>query len=298
MSPSLEQLRTFVTSAEQGSFSAAARALGKAQSVVSTTIANLEIDLGLPLFDRSGRMPRLTPAGERVLVEARQLLTAAGRLQVLAGELARGVEPRLTLAVDDEAQLPWLAPLLEAFAARFPDVELELLFPLLGDLPALLRSGRAQLGISYSSWQPGDVIVAHALGRVDMPLVVAPGHPLGLCVPLRLADLAAARQLMVTGRHEGEERQRFRLAAQVWWVEGDAQVLELVKRGLGWASIPDFLVAGPLARGEVLRLAPDFLPEPPSLQLELLWHGGRPLGEAGRWLREALLAHWPRAALA
>ena len=54
MNPSLEQLKTLLVAAQAGSFSAAARQLGKAQSVVSTAIANLEIDLGLELFDRSG----------------------------------------------------------------------------------------------------------------------------------------------------------------------------------------------------------------------------------------------------
>lgn len=294
MNPTLEQLRTLAAAAEQGSFSAAARALGKAQSVVSSAIANLEIDLGLELFDRSAHTPRLTPAGERLLVEARQLLAAAGRLRALAGELAGGIEPRLTLAVDDEAQLPWLGPVLEGFSARFPDVELELLFPLLEDLSDMLRTGRAQLGISYSSWQAGDVIVARVMGMVGMPMVVAPSHPLARCTPLLQTDLEGSRQLLVTGRRDGGERQRFRLASQVWWVEGDAQVLELVKRGLGWATIPEFLLAGPLARGEVVRLKPDFLSEPPMLQLGLHWHGARALGEAGRWLRDALLAHWPR----
>lgn len=63
MTPSLEQFKALLAAAETGSFSAAARRLGKAQSVVSTAIANLEIDLGLELFDRSGRYPVLTEAG-------------------------------------------------------------------------------------------------------------------------------------------------------------------------------------------------------------------------------------------
>ncbi len=94
---------------------------------------------------------------------------------------------------------------------------------------------------------------------------------------------------MVTGRREGTERHRFRLSAQVWWVEGDLGVLELVKLGLGWAAVPDFLLHRPLARGEVVVLKPDFITQP-ELALELQWHRARPLGQAGRWLKEALLA--------
>ncbi|ELU07149.1 hypothetical protein CAPTEDRAFT_119712, partial [Capitella teleta] len=70
MSSFFDMLITFVAVAEKGSFSAAARSLGKAQSGVSTTISNLEIDLGVELFDRTHRTPELTPAGRALLREA------------------------------------------------------------------------------------------------------------------------------------------------------------------------------------------------------------------------------------
>ncbi|MGL6070507.1 LysR family transcriptional regulator [Craterilacuibacter sp.] len=292
MNPSLEQFRALLAAAETGSFSAAARKLGKAQSVVSTAIANLEIDLGLELFDRTGRYPQLTIAGARMVREAGILLAQSERLQAIAGELAAGVESRLTLAIDDDAHLPWLAPLLEAFATRYPTVELELLFPLMEDLTEMLVTGRAQLGISYQKVEPQREIVACSLDRVMMPLVVSPDHPLAHQAELNESDLQGARQLMATGRREGTERQRFRLAAQVWWVEGDLAVLELVKRGLGWAAIPDFLLHQPLARQEVIVLKPDFIPLQ-TLALELQWHRAHPLGQAGCWLKEALLARAP-----
>ncbi|MFQ2301963.1 LysR family transcriptional regulator [Aeromonas dhakensis] len=289
MNPSLEQLRVLLAAAQAGSFSAAARQLGKAQSVVSTAIANLEIDLGLELFDRSGRYPVLTEAGVRISQEADILLAQSARLQAIAGELASGVESRLTLAIDDDSHLPWLGAVLEEFATHYPTVELELLFPLMEDLTEMLISGRAQLGISYQKELPQQEIVARSLGGVAMPLVVSPEHPLAHKAPLRESDLQGARQLLVTGRREGTERHRFRLSAQVWWVEGDLGILELVKLGLGWAAVPDFLLHRPLARGEVVVLKPDFITQP-ELALELQWHRARPLGQAGRWLKEALLA--------
>lgn len=293
MNPSLEQLKALLAAAETGSFSAAARKLGKAQSVVSTAISNLEIDLGLELFDRSARYPVLTEAGTRIHQEATILLAQSERLQAIAGELAAGIESRLTLAIDDDSHLPWLGSLLEEFATRYPGVELELLFPLMEDVTELLKSGRAQLGISYQKEQPEREIASRSLGSVGMPLVVSPDHPLAHRTPLRESDLQGARQLMVTGRREGTERHRFRLSAQVWWVEGDLGILELVKLGLGWAAIPDFLLHRPLARGEVVVLNPDFIAKA-ELELELQWHRARPLGQAGRWLKEALLARVPR----
>lgn len=291
MKLSLESLQWLVVVAERGSFSAAARVLGKAQSAVSTAIANLEIDLGLTLFDRSGRLPRLTMAGERMVAEARALLAQQGQLQAVAAELAAGVEARLTLAIDDGSLLPWLAPVLEQLAGRYPSLELELLFPMMEDLDEMLLSGRAQLGVGYQGMTTPAALARFGLGQMAMPLVVAPGHPLAQMAAPTLADLGRYRQLLVTGRQPGVERERFRLSTTIWWAEGDLSVLELVKRGLGWGSVPAFLLTDALARGEVVRLPDAALPAIPALPIELLWPSARALGPAAQWLRQALQAH-------
>jgi hypothetical protein len=67
----LDQLRTFIAAVDEGSFSAAGRKLRRAQSVVSQTLANLEAQLGIKLFDRSARYPRLTEEGRSLLPDAR-----------------------------------------------------------------------------------------------------------------------------------------------------------------------------------------------------------------------------------
>lgn len=291
MSLSLESLQLLVTAADSGSFSAAARRLGKAQSAVSTGIANLEIDLGLTLFDRSGRLPRLTAPGERMVAEARALLAQQAQLQALAAELAAGIEARLTLAIDDDSLLPWLTPVLEQLAAAYPLLELELLFPMMEDLSDMLLSGRAQLAIGYQGLVTPVALTRFGLGRMAMPLVVAPDHPLTRLSAPGLEDLRQHRQLMVTARQPGTERERFRLSTAIWWVEGDLGVLELVKRGLGWATVPAFLLTDALAHGDVVCLPDEALPPIPELSIELLWHSARPLGPAAQWLRQTLQAH-------
>ena len=291
MSLSLESLQLLVAAADSGSFSAAARRLGKAQSAVSTGIANLEIDLGLTLFDRSGRLPRLTAPGERMVAEARALLAQQAQLQALAAELAAGIEARLTLAIDDESLLPWLTPVLEQLAAAYPLLELELLFPMMEDLSDMLLAGRAQLGIGYQGLTTPAALTRFGLGRMAMPLVVAPDHPLAQMAAPGLEDLRQHRQLLVTARQPGTERERFRLSTAIWWVEGDLSVLALVKRGLGWATVPAFLLTEALAHGDVVCLPDEALPPIPELSIELLWHSAHPLGPAAQWLRQTLQAH-------
>ncbi|MCB2384544.1 substrate-binding domain-containing protein, partial [Shewanella sp. SR1] len=166
------------------------------------------------------------------------------------------------------------------------------LFPLMEDVTDLLLTGRAQLGICYKNENPHREIVTYTLGEVAMPIVVSTEHPLARKQPLNEIDLQGSRQLLVTGRREGSERQRFRLSAQVWWVEGDLGVMELVKRGLGWAAIPAFLIQEALARQEVVVLESDLISRH-ALTLELQWHRALALGQAGRWLKETLQSKVP-----
>ena len=96
----LDQLRLLVTVAEEGTFSGAARRLHRVQSAVSYGIANLERALGVELFDRSHRRPRLTPTGRGLLGDARQILEATAHLASRAAAVSEGLELDVLLVVD------------------------------------------------------------------------------------------------------------------------------------------------------------------------------------------------------
>ena len=289
----LQQLEIFAVVVAAGSFSAAARQLGKAQSAVSTAISELEIDLAVPLFDRSQRYPQLTPAGERLLPQARQIQQQCLEFQELAGSLSAGMESHLTLAVDDAGQLPWLTPLLTELAGQFPRLELRLLFPLLEDVTGLLAKGSADLAIGFAPAQPVAGVHRWPLTELNFVLAVAPGHPLAQLAGagVTLLQLQQYRQLMVTDRQQGQEKQRGRLAVDVWWVEGDLAVQSLVQQGLGWAWLPEQLARRSekalciLPLDASLQASLALLP----LQLELWQRAGQVLGPAGSWLKQRLL---------
>src|ERR1700749_1139948 len=96
---SLDQLRTFIAAVDEGSFSAAARKLLRAQSVVSETVSNLEDQIGVPLFDRSGRYPKLTPAGVVLLADARSIITRVDLLKGRAQSMAAGAPTLIAVVV-------------------------------------------------------------------------------------------------------------------------------------------------------------------------------------------------------
>src|SRR4029453_13863123 len=96
----LDQLRIFIAAVDEGSFSAAGRKLRRAQSVVSQTLANLEAQLGVKLFDRSARYPRLTEEGRSLLVDARGVAGNVDEFKARARAMREGVEPELSVAMD------------------------------------------------------------------------------------------------------------------------------------------------------------------------------------------------------
>ena len=96
----LDQMRIFVAIAETGSFRAAAAGLSRVQSAVSHAIGNLEAELGVALFDRSRHRPVLTPEGEALLANARDILLRVDAMRARARGMGEGVELELSLVVD------------------------------------------------------------------------------------------------------------------------------------------------------------------------------------------------------
>lgn len=242
MTVSLEQLQAFVAAAESGSFSAAGRRLRKAQSAVSTQVANLETDLGLELFSRAGRNPVLTEAGQRLLEEARVVLDRREHLIGVASSLEQKVESRLVVAIDELYPEHALGALFADFAREFPYVELELLFPLMEDVSRMVLAGSADLGVMWRQEALPVELGFQTIGWVPLKLVCGRGHPLAKA-RVEWEELKRHRQILVAARSDGAEKRRLRVAAEVWWVESHWVILEMVKQGIGWALVSDHVIA-------------------------------------------------------
>ncbi len=125
--PTYDQLHLLLAVVDEGSFAAAARRLGRAVSVVSYGIANLEARLGLTLFERAGtRRPVLTDDGKAILAEARMVARGMDGLRARAKGLHDGLEAEIGLVVDVMLPPDRLGAALRAFNAHFPTVSLRL----------------------------------------------------------------------------------------------------------------------------------------------------------------------------
>ncbi|SDR84421.1 DNA-binding transcriptional regulator, LysR family [Halopseudomonas sabulinigri] len=289
MKLSPESLEAFMQAAAQGSFSAAARRLGKSQSTVSEAVARLEIDLGVNLFDRSGKAPMLTDAGRALLPRVEDVLGASDRLQLAAGALAGGLEARLTLVMSDAYQSPDYKTRMTRLAERFPELELECVFAEHADVINLISSGRAALGLLPATGpHPPEIGSATVAERAEFAIFVAATHPLATTAQLSLDELGQWRSLRLNTLHETGARLDDVPKSRVrsWSAPNYLILLDLAVLGFGWAALPRWLVNSYAAERLVELQIPGW---PRHQALEVIWSRERPLGPAGSWLRDALL---------
>lgn len=279
----IERLKHFVATAEAGSMTEAARRLGRAQSAVSTAVALLEADLGLELFDRSGRNVRLTAEGEVMLLEARELLRQAQALEHRARALSGGQTAKLAVGLDEALPYVPLAQLLKELAARAPALELTVLNGTASEVAEHVAQQRAQIAFQFDRGPAAAHFAQHHIGSVPQIVCVAKDHVLAQGKPVTRKALAEHRQLLM--HIEGVEDTV--LSPSVWRSDSFYVIAEMVADGLGWAILPvniaEYGDLGPHLQPlvcEELALSP--------LTVRMLWQQGPALHPTALWMQQRL----------
>lgn len=117
--------RAFLVTAEEGSFSAGARALGLAQPTLGRQVSALEEELGVTLFERLGQGLALTEAGHQLKAHVQAMAEAANRFSLTATGQARQLEGSVTLAVSEIEAVFLLPPVLAELRERWPGIEVD-----------------------------------------------------------------------------------------------------------------------------------------------------------------------------
>ena len=283
--PTIDQLRVFVTVVEAGSFTAAAKRLGRAVSAISYTIATLEQQLGIELFDREGaRTPVLSKAGAAVLAKAHVVAVGVDDLRATVRSLLGGIEAEVTVVVDVMLPSARLVDAVQAFEATFPTVKLRLHVEALSAVSQLVRSGVAMVGVGGGvlATEP-DLELIH-VGDVEMIPVAAPDHPLALARPVAAGAARRHRQLILTVRTPFSEGPDVGVFAVDGWRMADLGAKHaLLLAGVGWGNMPEPNVRGDLAAGRLVRLE---LPEARSggYAFQAMYRTDTPPGPAAGWL--------------
>jgi len=287
---SLDQLRAFITAVDEGSFSAAARRLHRTQSAVSELIGNLEAQIGVLLFDRTGRYPALTPAGVLLAADARGVVANVNLLKARAKGISGGLEPELSVVMDVLFPIETIAESAREFRDHFPRTPLRLYGEALGAYEPVL-DGRCSIGVVGPLPIVSDSMTMERVTGLAMIMVAAREHPLadhrGL-VPK--AELAKHVQLVLTDRSKLTAGREFGVFSPNTWRLGDlfAKHAFLLK-GLGFGGMPLHAVEQDLRDGRLVRLAIEDIPEEGlTLPMSAVFLTARPPGPAGRWLIERL----------
>lgn len=285
----IDQLEAFVIAAEMGSFSAAARRLGKAQSAVSTAVSNLELDSNVTLFDRSNRNPVLTESGRALLEYARTVLRSQHEFRVHAQALGQSDEVELCLAVEQSISNQQLLDILHRFEQRFPHIQLELLDPGGSDVAELIRTNRADIGLMLERETYPQGFGFRGIGYSELVAVCRHDHPMVAEQPVSHANLRSHRQLVLRSLElHDRSHERLMLSPRVWFSESPYIILELLCSGLGWAFLHRNVVQEKLRTGELLILQRDYQKVASLQGVDVVWAENRPLGSAGSWLLEEL----------
>jgi LysR family hydrogen peroxide-inducible transcriptional activator len=291
--PTLKQLQYLAALSDQGHFGRAADACFVTQSTLSAGIKELESLLGVTLVERTRRVVRFTPLGERVTVKARRILRDAEDMadmvrasgKPLAGELRMGVIPTIA---------PFLLPaLLPRLRAKWPDLKLYLREETSQAACDSLQRGQLDCVLLALPFACGEVdqaelledrfLVAFPPGAAPPPGTVAAGaidagtlllledghclkdHVLSAC---NWPELRAEASIMGTSLHT---------------------LVQMVDNGLGTTLIPEMAIAAGILEGTGIEVRP-LAAEHPSRRIALVWRKGSPREKEFRLLADALKA--------
>ena len=262
----LVQLETFVTVAEERSFSRAAARLHRTQPAISQTIARLESELGEVLFERSSRDGTLTDAGEVLKEYALKMLNLRGEATGALAELRSLHRGRLNLAANEYTCL-CLLPLLDEFRRQNPRIKLAVHRTLASRIADEVLMHSVELGVL--SFRPEDTQLRSMLiYRDELALVVNPAHPLAHEEKVSIRQLGAQNFIAhnVASPQRQKVLQAFRKHKVPLQMGVELPSLEAIKRfvqmGNGVALVPELTARPELENGALVRV------KVPELQTE------------------------------
>ena len=281
--------RMFVAVMESGSFAAAARRRGTSSGQASKLVSALESRLGTRLLNRTTRALAATELGQVYFDQIRGILADLDTLDASLREAGATPRGRLRLSAPIDFGKLRLATLLNRFAARYPQIELDVSFSdrmvnLVDEgFDAAIRIGR----------KADSSLVARRLGQTSVLTVASAAYLARRGTPAVPGDLARHDCIIDTNLREPNT---WRFADTAVPVTGrlrfsDANAcLDAAEQGLGIACLPDFFATGSLAAGRIQRILADHAPEP--LGIHAIFPPGRHMAQKVRVLVDFLAGHF------
>ena len=259
----MDAIAVFVKVVEAGSFSIAARRLGMPKTTVSAKVAGLEKRLGVRLIQRTTRKLRMTEAGETYFrhcaIAIREVELGEEALQSRKGK-PYGVL-KVTAPVDLGHTL--LPPIARAYAAKYPDVSLELI--LTNRVVDLVEEG-VDIAIRFAGALKDSSLIARRFIETRSDLWASPKYMKGLAKPTHPRDLANAAfvtypfqkgsVLLTNGKSDFEVQMKGQVHAD------DVELIKaLIVMGQGIAWLPNYLTSDAAEAGKLVRVLSQWRPK-------------------------------------
>ncbi len=254
MRPDLDALEALDAIVCHGGFAGAAAHLHKVQSAVNYQVRKLERQLGIALLDRTGYRVRLTPAGEAVLAEGRQVLAHAGRVASIAQQFLVGFEPRLTVVMDGMLAIAPLLAAVQRLGEECVPTRIRVKVEFLGGVQFRFDKDLADLML-VKDYAPRAELHAVAMPELECVLCAAPTHPLaGQSVVTRL-DLDKHVELSVGDCSDQGADPRLFGGERVCYLPGFEATKQALLAGLGYGWMPSELAGEELRTGTLRELS-------------------------------------------
>jgi len=286
----LDQLRTFVAAVDEGSFSAAARKFRRAQSAISDMIRSLELQIGVELFDRSGRYPILTPQGLALISDARSILAKVDTMKSRAKGMSEGLEPELSVAIDVFFPIDTITQAAKEFHREFPEIPLRIYMDSLGGAILPVLNKRASIGIVGYLPTTTIQLISEGLCNIDYTYVVAADHPLASYQsPIPKNVLSEYIQLVLTDRSDLSAKADFGvMSASTWRLADVFAKRAFLINGIGWGGMPKHTVTEDIDNGKLVELEVEGMHSELYIPMSAVYRADEAPGPAGRWLIERL----------
>lgn len=281
-----EQLLMFQTVMETGSFSAAARKLGKVPSAISMSIANLEIDLNLNLFDRIGREPIPTDAAKVLYEKTQLLLIEMNQWKQHAHALSNGLESTLNIVVVSELLHTNWTDYITLLEQNFPSLAINIVSAPQEDALQMLLDQSAQLALMFEREQLDSREQFVELKREALIPVISINHSIAQLNKVSFEQMVQTRQIVVASR-DNTIKPELLFSKEYWRTDNHHSACMMIVRNLGWGVLPlEMFNENPELKKKlkVLEIY-DFTPKF-EYYVDLVWSRESNLGAAAQFLIE------------
>jgi DNA-binding transcriptional LysR family regulator len=240
MKPQMDNLISFISAADKGSFSAAAKELKKSQASVSIAIQNLEIDLGFELFNRNKKYPVLTDKGEKVLKNTKLMMSHYNDFIHQSRVIESISDVKIRIGIDPLVCSEKVTDILCEFSDRYPMVDL---FIMQQNSKLLYKEIiENKLDFAIGLFAGLDKLNCEFVSAFHMQSswVASPNYKDGNVSNISLTSMASSRLLTPIDLNYSSMNE-MNFATQIWCVEDIHTILSFCRSGVGICHLPNFV---------------------------------------------------------